>query len=74
MGTATLEANQIKSFEDLPITLSVEQVGDVLGISRTKVYELVHAKGFPTIRIGRRLIVSKHALALWIQNNGGVEI
>jgi len=57
--------------DELPLTLTVEQVGKVLGISRTKAYELVHAKDFPTIRIGKRLIISKFALVKWIQENGG---
>ena len=71
MGTAT-KKNKITSYDDLPITLTVEQVGDVLRISRSKAYELVHEKGFPTVKIGRRLLVTKISLMQWLQNVGDV--
>ena len=35
-----------KSFDELPMILSVSQVAKVLGISRTRSYELVNEKGF----------------------------
>lgn len=41
----------IKSFEELPLMLSVSMVGKILGISRTKAYELVKEKDFPSIKI-----------------------
>ena len=36
-----------KNFDELPMMLSVSQVAKVLGISRTRSYELVNEKGFP---------------------------
>lgn len=36
-----------KSFDELPMMLSVPQVAKVLGISSTRSYELVNEKGFP---------------------------
>ena len=38
-----------KSFDELPMMISVSQVAKVLGISRTRSYELVNEKGFPKI-------------------------
>ena len=35
-----------KSFDELPMMISVSQVAKVLGISRTRSYELVNEKGF----------------------------
>ena len=34
-----------KSFDELPMMISVSQVAKVLGISRTRSYELVNEKG-----------------------------
>lgn len=42
------------SLDQLPITLSANQVAQVLGISRANAYTLMHAKGFPTIQIGSK--------------------
>lgn len=56
-----------KSFDELPMMLSVSQVAKVLGISRTRSYELVNKKGFPKIKIGTRIVVPKDEFRLWIQ-------
>ena len=56
-----------KSFDELPMMISVSQVAKVLGISRTRSYELVNEKGFPEIKIGTRILVPKDKFKLWIQ-------
>ena len=54
------------SIDQLPITLSAEQVAQVLGISRANAYNLMRSKGFPTLKIGKRMIVPKDKLIAWI--------
>ena len=54
-----------KSFDELPMMISVSQVAKVLGISRTRSYELVNEKGFT--KIGTRTVVPKDEFKLWIQ-------
>jgi excisionase family DNA binding protein len=53
--------------EQLPITLSANQVAQVLGISRANAYTLMHSKGFPTIQIGKRMVVPKNKLIEWME-------
>lgn len=55
------------SLNQLPISLSAEDVAQVLGISRANAYVLMHSKGFPTIRIGRRMTVPKDKLIEWME-------
>ena len=55
------------SMEQLPITLSANQVAQVLGISRANAYTLMHSRGFPTIKIGKRMVVAKEKLIAWIE-------
>lgn len=43
--------------EELPPTISVEQAGKVLGISRRSAYRAAGTGELPTIRVGRRLLV-----------------
>ena len=50
------------SLEQLPLALSAEDVAQVLGISRANAYTLMHSKGFPTIKIGKRMTVPKDKL------------
>ena len=55
------------SMEQLPITLSANQVAQVLGISRANAYTLMHSKGFPTIQIGKRMVVPKNKFIEWME-------
>lgn len=50
----------------LPLTLSANQLASVLGISRASAYCLMHSKGFPTLVIGKRMMVPKDQLLLWM--------
>jgi len=62
-----------KSIEELPITLNANQVAKTLGISRAGAYDLLNSKGFPTIRIGKRLVVPKEHFIKWMdQQSGGI--
>ena len=55
------------SFEQLPLTLCAEEVAQVLSISRANAYTLMHSRGFPTIKIGKRMVVAKEKLIAWIE-------
>lgn len=46
--------------------LNAEMLRDILGISLTSVYELLHEKGFPSIKIGNRIVVPKEKFIEWI--------
>lgn len=54
------------SMDQLPIMLNADQLAQVLGISRAGAYQLMHAKGFPTVKIGKRMIVPKQELIAWL--------
>ena len=62
--------HRFTSYEDLPIILNANQVASVLGISRSNAYALMHTDGFPTLRIGKRLLVTKEKLRSWIEGQG----
>ena len=49
------------------LTYSVPETARVLGISDFKAYQLVKTQGFPTIRIGKRLLVSVKGLESWVE-------
>lgn len=61
-----------KSFDELPLTLSMDEVARVLGVSRKVAYKLAHRKGFPVVRVGeKRLVVPKDLLKDWLHKNVG---
>ena len=60
-----------KSYDELPLMLNVETIKNVLGISLTSAYELMHEKDFPSIKIGNRIIVPKDKFRDWIDKRSG---
>jgi len=50
------------SQSDDRLTLTVEQAGKMLGISRATAYQLANQGKLPAIRLGRRLLISKAGL------------
>ena len=51
------------------LTLSVSEMSEELGISTKTGYALTHIPGFPVIRIGHRVRVSREGLAEWVRKN-----
>ncbi len=68
-----MEKTKYNRYEDLPLMLSVPELASVLGISRTRAYELAREKGFPSLTIGARIIVPRDKLIAWIdeKSSGG---
>ena len=60
-----------KNYDELPLMLNVVQVAAVLGISRAGAYELVHSEGFPTLKIGSRIVVPKEKFRRWVETQVG---
>ena len=50
------------SFDELPLTLRVEDLMPILGIGRNTAYELVRSGKIRSIRIGRQLRIPKDAI------------
>ena len=58
-----------QSYEELPLMLSVPEVAAVLGISQAGAYELVRTDGFPSLKVGSRIVVPKEKFIEWIDKN-----
>ena len=43
-------------------TLTIEEAGELLGISRGSAYAAAKSRSLPTVKIGRRLLVPRAAL------------
>ena len=54
--------NKYRSFNDLPLTLCVEDLMPSLGIGRNTAYELVRSGQIFSVKIGRQLRIPKQAL------------
>ena len=63
-----MRESKFKNYDDLPLTLTAPDVGEVLGISRAAAYELVRSQGFPRLKIGTRILVPKDKFLAWIDD------
>lgn len=69
-----MKEERFRSYGDLPLTLTVPEVGEALGISRAKAYDLVRSEGFPSMRIGTWILVPRDKLIRWIDKQTEAQI
>ena len=55
-------ASKYRSYDELPLTLRVEDLMPILDIGRNTAYELVRCGKIRSIRIGKQLRIPKQAL------------
>ena len=69
-----MKTSVYKSYDDLPLFLNASMVSQVLGVSPSSGYELMHTPGFPVLRVGSRMVVTNDRFLRWGgQNSAGVE-
>jgi excisionase family DNA binding protein len=51
------------------LTLTVEEAGELLGISRALAYEMSRTGRLPTVRCGNRIVVPKKAIETMLQRS-----
>ena len=64
-----MQKSEYKSYEDLPLFLNADLVAKALGVSPSSSYELMHEPGFPTLRIGNRMVVPKEKFIQWVEEH-----
>ena len=67
----SMDEIRFKSFDDLPLTLTVMEVAEALRISRAGAYDLVRTEGFPALKIGSRIVIPKEKFIEWMNENTG---
>ena len=60
-----------KTYDELPLFLNAKMVAQLLGVSPSSAYGLMHEKGFPALRIGNRLVVPKAEFQSWVKERTG---
>ena len=63
--------SEYKSYDELPLFLNAKLVAQVLGVSPSSGYELMHEPGIPVLKVGSRMVVPKEQFIRWIQEHTG---
>lgn len=66
-----MKESTYNNFDDLPLFLNAETAAALLRVSISSMYELMHEKGFPVLRVGSRLVIPKDKLRAWVEQNTG---
>ena len=64
-----MQESVYRSYDALPLFLNSNTVSKVLGVSSSSTYELMHTEGFPTLRIGSRMVVPKEQFIQWVSTH-----
>ena len=60
-----------RSYDELPLFLNAKMVAQVLGVSPSSGYELMHEPGFPVLKVGSRMVVPKEQFIQWVKEHTG---
>lgn len=71
IGGIEMKMSVCKSYGDLPLFLNANLVAQVLGVSISTAYEVMHEPGFPTLRVGSRMVVPKEKFIQWAEEQSG---
>lgn len=66
-----MNRKEIESKQMEPLTLTLEECAELLGVSRSTAYnKLPEIGGFPILKVGRRLLVPRKAFYQWLESSG----
>jgi excisionase family DNA binding protein len=59
--------DKVRSLDELPVTLRVEDLTSILDIGRNTAYELVRSGHIKSVRVGRQIRIPKDAVQEFLQ-------
>jgi excisionase family DNA binding protein len=59
--------------EELPLVLTMRHIQEITRLSKPKVYELAHMRGFPVVRFGRAIRIPRDAFLRWLNEQAESE-
>ena len=66
-----MQESTFTNYDQLPLFLNANTVAQVLGVSISSAYELMHEEVFPSVRIGSRFVVPKDKFRKWVELQSG---
>lgn len=67
-----VKMERINDWDQLPLLLSVKDLSNVMGIGITASYQLAKRGGFPSLKVGNRIIVPRDALIRWLEEEAKI--
>ena len=70
--TATPKVDGTVELKQGKMLLSIKEASETLGLSRVTVTQLTHRDDFPSIRIGKRILINAKKLQEWLDNQSDI--
>ncbi len=61
----------LRPVDDAPLLLRAEEAARLLGLGRSKVFEMLASGELPAVRVGRAVRVSRASLERWVRDQTG---
>lgn len=61
----------VEKIQTQKLTYSISEAAEVLGVSTSKMYQIVKIEGFPLLTLGKRRLVPIKGLERWVENMAG---
>ena len=72
--TAMAACRNLGSSGDLIVMYNIKDLAAIFGCSETTAYKITKTNGFPSIRLGGKVLTEKRALEEWLEENKGREL
>ena len=66
-----MQESTFTNYDQLPLFLNANTVAQVLGVSISSAYELLHETGFRALPIGSRIVVPNEKFRQWVDAQTG---
>ena len=66
-----MQESTFTNYDQLPLFLNARTVAQVLGVSISTAYELMHKQSFPVLRVGSRMVVGREQFLRWTEERSG---
>ena len=66
-----MQESTFTNYDQLPLFLNANTVAQVLGVSISTAYELMHKQSFPVLRVGSRMVVGREQFLRWTEERSG---
>lgn len=63
---------KFNSNDELPLVMTAKDIAGYLNISLTSGYNLMNSKGFPVLKLGKQLRVTRDNFLNWLNNTNEV--
>ena len=73
METMEISDDWRKQMEAEKLVYSIQEVADLLGISRSYAYQLVRNGTIPALQLGKKRVIPKEKFIQWVNSNGELD-